>query len=69
MNRTVQFFNGLLLGALVGVALVLLLAPQSGEDTRQMIRDRVEAIQAEGERAAEAKRLELKTRFEELKQP
>ncbi|MGD8622900.1 MAG: YtxH domain-containing protein [Anaerolineae bacterium] len=69
MNRIVQFMNGLLLGALVGVALVLLLTPQSGEETRQMIRDRVETIRAEGERAAEAKRLELKAQFEELKQP
>lgn len=69
MGRIVQFLTGVLFGALVGAGLVLLLVPQSGDDTRQMIRDRVDAIRAEGERAAEAKRLELKARFEELKQP
>jgi gas vesicle protein len=69
MGRIVQFLTGLFFGALVGAGLVLLLAPHSGDDTRQMIRDRVEAIRAEGERAAEAKRLELRAHFEELKQP
>jgi gas vesicle protein len=69
MGKIVQFLTGLLLGALVGAGLVLLLAPQSGDDTRQIIRERVETIRAEGEEAAAAKRLELKTRFEELKQP
>jgi gas vesicle protein len=36
----VDFFAGFLVGALVGAATALLLAPQSGEDTRGYIRDR-----------------------------
>ena len=34
------FFAGLVIGGLVGAALALLLAPQSGEETRAQIRDR-----------------------------
>ena len=45
-----EFFAGLVIGGLVGAALALLLAPQSGEETRAQIRD---------------KSLELKDRAEE----
>ena len=34
------FFSGLIVGGLVGAAVALLLAPQSGEETREIIRDR-----------------------------
>ena len=45
-----EFFAGLVIGGLVGATLALLLAPQSGEETRAQIRD---------------KSLELKGRAEE----
>ncbi|RME70539.1 MAG: YtxH domain-containing protein, partial [Chloroflexi bacterium] len=35
-----EFFAGLVIGGLVGAALALLLAPQSGEETRAQLRDR-----------------------------
>jgi gas vesicle protein len=34
------FLSGFVIGGLVGAAVSLLLAPQSGEETREMIRDR-----------------------------
>ncbi len=34
------FFSGFLIGGLVGAAAALLLAPQSGEETRDIIRDK-----------------------------
>jgi gas vesicle protein len=34
-----EFFTGLVIGGLVGAAVALLLAPQSGEETRAQIRD------------------------------
>ena len=34
------FLAGMIIGALVGAATALLLAPQSGEDTRMLIRDK-----------------------------
>ena len=39
-NEGGAFFAGLVIGGLVGAALALLLAPQSGEETRAIIRDR-----------------------------
>ena len=67
MNRVLMFGGGLLLGAMVGAGLVLLLAPQSGVETRQLIQERVLDILEEGRVAAEVRRQELQTRFEDLK--
>ena len=39
-NEGGAFFAGLMIGGLVGAALALLLAPQSGEETRAIIRDK-----------------------------
>jgi len=39
-NSGALFFAGLITGGLVGASLALLLAPQSGEDTRSQIRDK-----------------------------
>jgi gas vesicle protein len=39
-NGGAEFFAGLVIGGLVGAALALLLAPQSGEETRAQIRDK-----------------------------
>src|SRR5262245_8571271 len=39
-NEGGAFFAGLVIGGLVGAALALLLAPQSGEETRAQIRDK-----------------------------
>ncbi len=69
MNRMLTFGGGLLLGALVGAGLVLLLAPQSGMETRQLIQERIQDILEEGRVAAEVRRQELQARFEDLKRP
>jgi len=69
MGRVFRMMAGMLLGAAVGAGLVLLFAPQSGVDTRRMIEGRIEAILAEGRQAAEVRRLELQSQFENLKQP
>jgi gas vesicle protein len=59
----------MVLGATVAAGLVLLFTPQSGADTQQLIRERVEAILSEGRQAAEMRRLELQMQFDTLKQP
>lgn len=69
MGRVFRILAGVLVGAAVAGGLVLLFTPQSGEDTRQLIQERIEAILAEGRQAAETRRLELQTQFETLKQP
>lgn len=57
-----DFFAGFLVGALVGAAVALLFAPQSGEETRTLIRDRGIEL---GERA-DALSAEARKRAEEL---
>jgi gas vesicle protein len=60
-NNGGLFFAGLVIGGLVGAALALLLAPQSGEDTRLQIRSKslelkdgaVEGLSEAGHRAQE----------------
>ncbi|MFN2243028.1 MAG: YtxH domain-containing protein [Anaerolineae bacterium] len=69
MGRVFRILAGVLLGAAVTGGLVLLFTPQSGEDTRRMIEERIEAILAEGREAAETRRLELQSQFETLKEP
>ncbi len=67
------FLSGLIIGALVGAATALLLAPQSGEDTRMLIRDKSIELKnqatetAEEARArAEAAAIEARARADEL---
>jgi gas vesicle protein len=60
---------GMLFGVAVGGGLVLLFTPQSGDEVRQRIADRLEAILAEGRQAAEVRRVELQSQFEAMKQP
>ncbi|MGC9333912.1 MAG: YtxH domain-containing protein [Anaerolineae bacterium] len=69
MGKASSVLEGLVLGGLLGMVLGLLLAPRSGEETRQLLQDRAEAILAQGQWAAEERRLELTHQFEDLKQP
>ncbi len=59
MKAVINFLSGLILGGLVGATLAILLAPESGEELRGEIRERVESIQAEVNRAANERRAEL----------
>jgi gas vesicle protein len=68
MSRVGSVLLGLLLGVAVGGGLGLLFAPRSGSEAQQLIRERVDAILAEGREAAELRRLELTERLEALKQ-
>lgn len=56
-NSGVDFLIGFAIGGLVGAAAALLLAPQSGEDTRALIRDRgIELQERSAEMTAEARK-------------
>ena len=67
--RIVNLFAGLLVGAAVGAGLVLLFTPRSGAELQEEIQERVQDVVAEGQQAAEMRRLELTERLESLKQP
>jgi gas vesicle protein len=69
MLRFLRFVGGALLGAIVGAGLVFMRAPRSGARTRGMVRDRLQAVWSEGQRAADARRLELLAQLEEFKSP
>ncbi len=64
-----DFIAGFLIGALVGAAAALLLAPQSGEQTRTLIRDkgielkeRADTLSAEARKRAEEMQEQAKER-------
>jgi gas vesicle protein len=69
----IAFLTGMIIGALVGAATALLLAPQSGEDTRTLIHDKSIELKnqvtdtAEDARdRAEAAAVEARARADEL---
>ena len=69
MSRSLQFVEGMLLGAALSAAVVLLFTPQSGAEVRQTIQDWAQGIVDEGRQAAEERRQELTAQFERLKEP
>ena len=48
-GSTRPFVSGLLLGALIGAGLALLFAPQSGEETRRVVRRKAKKLAAEAQ--------------------
>ena len=64
MKRVLSFIGGLLSGAIVGAAVVILLAPQSGADTRQRIVAKYEEIVDAGRRAILERRQSLRGEYE-----
>jgi gas vesicle protein len=48
-NRGFEFLTGLAVGGIVGAATVLLMAPASGEETREQIRARGSELKNRGE--------------------
>jgi gas vesicle protein len=67
MMRLINFLAGFIVGMVLGGVVAALLAPQSGSETRQLFRSRVEVILEEGRRAAESSRAEAHARLADLK--
>jgi gas vesicle protein len=59
INRTFKFTVGGLTGAALGATAALLLAPESGRDLQQKLRDRIRDAKYAGAQAKEAKENEL----------
>ena len=55
------FLAGLLIGGMVGAAVALLLAPQSGEETRTIIKDRSIELKDKAAEKAEAARIKAES--------
>ncbi|MBI3913424.1 MAG: YtxH domain-containing protein [Chloroflexi bacterium] len=56
-SRGWEFFTGFLIGGVVGAAVALLLAPQSGEETRSLIRERGLELRTRGIELSEEARI------------
>lgn len=67
MKGVTSFLSGLILGGLVGAALAILVAPESGDELRGQIRQRVDTIQAEITRAANERRAELEQELSRMR--
>ena len=72
-NGGSEFFAGLVIGGLVGAAIALLMAPQTGEETRAQIRDasadfkdRANATMADAREKAEAITADARGRAEDI---
>lgn len=61
------FLSGFIVGGLVGAAVALLMAPQSGEETRVMIRDRSIELKDKAVEAAEDARIRAEAAAEEAR--
>jgi gas vesicle protein len=69
MRKFFSFLMGTVMGALVGATVALLLAPESGEELRESIRQRFENLQGEIQEAAATRRVELEKQLANLRQP
>jgi gas vesicle protein len=67
MKSHFGFVHGAMWGGVIGAAVGILLAPMSGKQLRQAIKDHTSYVIEEGQRAAEAKRLELEQEFAEMR--
>ncbi|OGO39819.1 MAG: hypothetical protein A2Z04_00475 [Chloroflexi bacterium RBG_16_57_9] len=63
MRAMFAFLRGLVFGSVVGATTGLLLTPRSGEETRELIQDRIDDAISAGKQAAEEKRRELETQL------
>ena len=68
MMRLMRFLTGFIVGMSIGAAIGLLLAPQSGSETLELVRGRVQAIVDEGRQAAERTRADAHARLADLKE-
>ncbi len=67
-NDIGTFLAGFLIGGLVGAAVALLMAPQSGEETRVMIRDKSIELKDKAVETSHEARLRAEKAFEEARE-
>lgn len=69
MRRMFGFLIGIMVGGLVGSTIALLMAPESGEDLRNQLRERGRVFFNDVRHAADERRIELRQRLEEMRAP
>lgn len=68
MRKMFSFLAGGMCGALVGAVTALLLAPASGDELRNNAVARWDAAMQDARNAMEARRIELESQFERMKE-
>jgi len=69
MQRVISFLSGVLTGALVGAAVALLFAPESGEEVRLQIQERSIRLKDDIKAVADTRRAELERELAALRSP
>jgi gas vesicle protein len=69
MQRVLSFLSGVLTGALVGAAVALLFAPESGEEVRLQIQERSIRLKDDIKTVADTRRAELERELAALRSP
>ena len=67
MRGFFRFIEGAIIGGTVGMVAGLLLAPMAGRQLRETVKERVAYVVAEGQRAAEAKRIEVERELADMR--
>jgi len=67
--KFIRFFEGFFLGGLIGAAAAILLAPETGDELRQQIRDEIQRVRDEVQSAAGTRRAELEEQLSALRAP
>jgi len=67
MKNAMKFISGAILGALAGSLVIMLLTPESGEDTRLAISEKIRFIRNQVLAAAKERQIELEAEIEEYK--
>jgi gas vesicle protein len=62
-----NFLSGVILGAAVGAAAALVLAPGSGDEIRKELRREIDDVLNEGRKAASQRRSELEEQLAQLR--
>jgi gas vesicle protein len=63
------FLIGVMVGSLVGSTIALLMAPESGQELRGLLRQRSNGFVNQVRSAAESRRIELRERLDGLRAP
>jgi len=69
MRKIFGFLTGIIMGGLVGAVVAILLAPYSGEELRNEVRQRVRAFQDDLNQAMSESRVELEKKLSDMRQP
>ena len=69
MRRMFGFLIGVMVGGLVGSTIALLIAPESGDELRGLIRQRGQGFVNQVRSAAQTRQIELEERLEMMRAP